>query len=444
MRVAWLRWSRIVLLGTVAAAPTAVSASLPTVLTSRAADESQSSATLVSFECSPPDQVFACDAAGCDGGSPVVVDSAPGCLCFDPDANTLISDGNLLDHPFQTALGVKEQLGFPLEIAGWHWWAIDTTGAGNGGYGFRNYRGTYAYTLRGGPEYQIDKKQSVGAYGYFAMRDGDHYRTYYTTNFWFLEGYGWYRHADLGTLKAGLVFTRFGLDGYGNFIGTAPYFEGYIQDPDYGLSWENTWNVRDDLAVDTFAQFFFHEDGKNGSLRNFDSESVARINERNTAVLRSVGKWTLQDASHLDLGVSFLIGQIDSHQPGFSDDVRTVWGVDMTYTNGPFGLKGEFLQRFGRVVPTHFVSGGPSDRMEAWSSEASFKTGPLTWRGKYSQSFLSNPGGGQDNLSLGWQLDVTANVHFFAEYLWWNVDGNATAGDFTVIEGPQLTIYWHY
>lgn len=363
---------------------------------------------------------------------------------FQTERTSVLPTDNFLDGSVQSILGAKDKLGFPLEIAGWHWWAIDTTGAGNGGYGFRGYRGTYAYTLRGGPEFALDDEQSVGAYGYLALRDGDPYRTFYPTNFWFLDAYGWYRHQDWGTLKAGLVTTRFGLDGYGNFIGTAPYFEGYIQDPDYGLSWEQTWAVRDDFAVDTFAQYFFHEDGKNGSLANFDSESVAFVHERNTFVLRGVGHWTVQDDTRVDVGASFLTGEIDSSRTGFASSTRTVWGVDMSLTRGPLVVRSEFLQRFGRVVPNHFVSGGPSDRMEAWSGEVSYQTGPLTWRGKYSQSFLANPSGWQDNLSLGGQLDVTEHVHLFAEYLWWNVHDNAAAGDFTVIEGPQVTVYWHY
>ena len=408
--------------------------------------ESGPSVSAVSFKRTSPEQVFGCDSGTCDGLAPGQYrDGRQGCcLSFDSEAATVLPEDNLIDRTFQTAFGVKDKFGFPIEIAGWHWWAIDTTGAGNGGYGFRGYQGTYAYTLRGGPEYELDRRQSVGAYAYFLMRDDVPYRQYYTSNSWFFEAYGWYRHEELGTLKGGLIFMKFGLDGYGNFFATSPYFEGYIQDPDYGVSWEKTWNVRDDLAVDTFAQYFFHENGQNGSLRNFDSESVARVNERNTVVLRSVGKLTLGETSSLNLGSSFLVGEIDSSRVGFADDVRTAWGVDMTWTQGPFALMGEFLQRHGRVVPTHFASGGPSDRLESYSIESSYDVGPVTWRGKYSQSFLSNPNGRNEVLSLGGQVDVTPHVTFFAEYVWWNVDGHAVAGDFNVLEGPQLTLYWHY
>ena len=78
-----------------------------------------------------------------------------------------------MDGAFLAVLGAKEKLCFPLEVAGWHWFPIDTTGAGNGGYGFKRIRGTYAWTLRGGPEYEIDSNQTIGAYGYFALRDDD-------------------------------------------------------------------------------------------------------------------------------------------------------------------------------------------------------------------------------------------------------------------------------
>jgi len=399
--------------------------------------------SLISHECLSPDQVFGCDGVACDAAVKAHCDDSCfgwGCL---HDRATLLPEDNCIDSTFKSVLSVKDHLQFPLTVGGWHWWAIDTTGSGRGGYGYRGYRGTYAYTFTGGPEYEIDRKQSVGVFWNFAARDGVPYRRYYTTNFWFLDAYGWYRHEDLGTLKAGLVTTKFGLDGYGTFLGTAPYFEGYIQDPDYGLSWERNWSVNEQLSVDTYAQYYIHDNGQNGSLTNFDSESVAGVSERNTVVLRSVGNWSLAEDTRLNLGTSFLVGEIDSHLPGFADDVRTVWGVDMTLTRGPFVLKSEFLQRFGRVVPSHFVSGGPSDRMEAWSAEADYRTGPINWVSKYSQSFQSNPDGRQEIISVGAQIDITPNIIFFGEYAWWNVDGNS-AGNFNVLEGPQLVIYWHY
>ena len=44
----------------------------------------------------------------------------------------------------------------------------------------------------------------------------------------------------------------------------------------------------------------------------------------------------------------------------------------------------------------------------------------------------------------GGGIKLTPNMNLFAEYTEWTVDGHATLGDFTVLEGPQFTLYWQY
>ncbi|NQV25661.1 MAG: hypothetical protein HQ518_14985 [Rhodopirellula sp.] len=363
---------------------------------------------------------------------------------FDSEAKSVLPADNPVDNLMKTALAPKDWFDFPINVGGWHWWNIDTGGVGNGGYGAANFRGTYAYYVIGQPSVTLEDGSKIGGFVFFAGRDGDPYRTYYSSNFWFLEGYGSYTSDDLGTIKAGLVNKRFGLDGYLGFIGTAPYFDGFIMNADYGISLEKTHDVSDDLTIDTFAQFFFHDGAWNGGLRNHNTESVSRLHERNTVILRAVPKWKLGKESTLAWGVSAMVGSIDSNIPGFISNTRSVWGTDLDYHCGPLNLRGEVLQINGRTVPNRFASGGPSNRITSFTTEAGYTVGPVKYRGVYSASYDANPDGRQNIWSLGTVTQVTPNVRLFTEYTEWTVDGNAFVGHATIIEGVQMVVHWQY
>ena len=38
------------------------------------------------------------------------------------------------------------------------------------------------------------------------------------------------------------------------------------------------------------------------------------------------------------------------------------WAVDGTWTTGPWKLLAEFSQLYGTLTPSHYISGGPSNR----------------------------------------------------------------------------------
>lgn len=363
---------------------------------------------------------------------------------FDSEAKSVLPADNPIDGLMKKALAPKDWLDFPVNVGGWHWWNIDTGGVGNGGYGSAGFRGTYAYYVIGQPSVTLDDGSKIGGFVFFAGRDGDPYRTFYSRNFWFLEGYASYSNDDLGTLKGGLVNNKFGLDGYLGFIGTAPYFDGFIMDADYGISWEKTHEVCDDLSIDTFAQFFFHDGEWNGSLRNHDAESVVGVHEKNTAVLRVVPKWTLDEGSTLAWGVSGMVGNIDSDVAGFSTGTRSVVGTDFDYNKGPLNLRGEILQIHGPTVPNRFASGGPSNRITSMTAEAAYTVGPVKYRSVYSASHDANPDGRQNIWSVGAVTQVTPNVRLFTEYSEWTVDGNDFVGHAKIIEGVQVVVHWQY
>lgn len=382
-----------------------------------------------------------CATEGCD----VECAAENGCgIRLDREASSIFGDDNFIDSTFNAIFGCKNGWDIPVNVGGWHWWHIDTGGVGNGGYGAKGFDGTYAYYTTANPSLQLENGRTLGGFVFFAGRDGDEYRRYYNRRFWFLEGYVSLVDPQLGTFKAGLINTNFGLDYYLGFIGNAPYFDGFIQDPDYGFSWEKTTQPNSSLTIDSSLQFFIRDGEWNGGLTNHDQETVPGINERNTFVARVTPTLQLDEDTTLAWGLSGLVGEIDSRVPGFPGGTRAVWGTHADFVRGPLNLRGEVLQIFGPTVPTRFSSGGPSNRITSYSTEAAYTVGPVKYRTMWTQSHEDNPNGRQSIWGAGVVLQVTPHIRTFVEYADWTVDGHAAVGDVPILQGVSITVHWQY
>jgi hypothetical protein len=366
------------------------------------------------------------------------------------DRDSVLGEENIVDDVFNGAFGWKDELtdddrfSMPVNFGAYHWWLIDTAGIGNGGYGAAGLRGTYAWYTLISPSYELDDDRSIGGYIFFLGRDGDNYRSFYSRKFWFLDGYVSFTDSEFGTLKAGLVRTKFGLENYLGFFGSAPYFDGFIYDSDYGFSWERTTEFSDDVSLETVLQYFIHDGEWNGSLANHDSESVVGLSERNTFVARVAPTFKLSGGGTLTAGMAALAGEIDSDVPGFASGHRAAWGAHFDYEKDRWQLRGQILQLFGKVVPTRFASGGPSNRITSFTTEAGYTVGPITYRGMFTQSHDSNPNGRQTIWSAGAVVKVTPSVNLYLEYSDFTVDGHATSGDFPIIQGVQTVVHWQF
>ena len=171
--------------------------------------------------------------------------------------DTLFDDDNLVDQAFESVLGWKNDLPVPIKVGAWHWYAWDLTGNNAGGYGIPGLRGTYWWEIIADPTIDLDDGTKIGIHSNLRLRDGDNFRSFFDSKFWFYELYAHVSTEELGTLKAGQVWKRFGLDWDGVFFGNTAYFDGFKLDPDYGLSWEKTTQLDDNLSVDTFANSSF-------------------------------------------------------------------------------------------------------------------------------------------------------------------------------------------
>ena len=333
----------------------------------------------------------------------------------------------------------------PITGGAWHWFHQSLIGR-SGGYGIPSIplRNTYFWYLYADPEFTTASENKVGGHVELRLRETDTFRSFIDDQVWTWECYAYIQNDDLGKLKAGQLYHQFGLFWDGVFFGNAPYFDGLKLDADYGLSWEKTTDIHDCLKLDSYLQFFFHEDQSNGSFGGADAESVVNYTEKNAGVARLVPTWTLSDGSQLALGASAEVGQIDSRR-ALPD--QTVWryGFDATYTRGPWKAFAEGSQTFGVRNPVNYVSGGPSDQLTNFLAGVHYTHGAVTYRCSYSNSIYENPHAVQNMVLAGATIALTKHVDFYMEYVNQRVDNAAIASqNQTFFHSIEWVINWHF
>lgn len=331
----------------------------------------------------------------------------------------------------------------PVSGGAWHWFHQSLIGR-PGGYGIPGLRDTYFWYLFVDPQYTLNDETTLGGHMELRLRETDTFRTFVSDQVWTWELYGYLRNDHWGTLKAGQVFNQFGLFWDGVFFGSAAYFDGLKLDADYGLSWEKSTAVGDGLTIDSYLQFFFHEDQANGSFAGADAESLAGYTERNTAVARLAPTWTLDDGAQITLGVSAMAGEIESD---IALDDESVWayGGDLTCAAGPWKAYVEGSQLFGVRHPVNYISGGPSDRLSNFLTGLQFTHGAVTYRCSYSNSIYANPDAVQNLLLAGVTVALTEQVDFYLEWLHMRVDGAELPGrNGFLFNGLEWVVNWRF
>lgn len=372
------------------------------------------------------------------------------CAPADPCAAAADGPDTILGElPFEKRIkGFKERYNIPIGLHAWHWFAEDLSGP-NDGYGIPGLRGTYWWGITADPEADLGGGRKVGGHLEYRLRDGDTFRSFFDSKFWSYEAYGYVSSEEMGTLKAGQVWKRFGLDWDGVFFGNQPYFDGFKLDPDYGLSWEKTTAIDDRLSVDSFVQYYFHEDGVNGSFGGADPESVAGYNEENTGVIRLVPTWTFCDESTLALGASGLVGQVNSDLAGLPDDTLSAWALDATYTTGPWKVFGEVFQSYGLLNPQRYTSLAPNNKLTGMLAGAHYTRGPVVYRCSYSASHDANPATDTHLIVGGATIHITKNIDLYFEYVLQQVNNRELLAGNTdpyaeFFDSLNWIIYWNY
>jgi hypothetical protein len=335
----------------------------------------------------------------------------------------------------------KKDSCFKLGAGAYHWWHYDNP-TGDLTYGYPNGgEGTYFYYLNMDLDCPLRDCffKSLGGHAQIRFRDDTVFRSFFDEQVWFYEGYGYLDTHGWGKLKFGAIWKRFGLDWDDSFWGNVAYYDGFKLDPDYGVSWEKTWNGGKVIEMDTFAQVFLEENEVNGSLAGADPESTAAFDEGTMAVLRAVPKWNLTANTSVALGLSGLFGTVEEQAGG--DHSLTGWAVDLTFKWCDLKVYGELARTDGVQNPRHYVTGGPSDVYTDYLAGVSYTYGPVTGRFTWSHGDYENPDGDQDILLYGVTVKLTKYLSLYVEYVDWKVR-NAAGAETVFEDGWQFVLNW--
>jgi hypothetical protein len=350
----------------------------------------------------------------------------------------------LYDHMQQ----FKKDWCLPVEIGAWNWEHVNTGGPNSTGYGIPpNQEGTYFWYLNLDPKADVNwgPITAIGGHAQLRFREVDKFRAFYSDQFWSYEAYLW-ADTPVGRFKAGQIVQQFGLAGAGDgsFWGTLLYFDGWNLNPDYGVAWENKWKVRDGFRIDQSAQFFFAEDGINGTVVGSQLESVPGAHMHSKAVLRLAPTWELADKSTFVLGLSGLTSEQEHVKADGRNNWVSAWAADATYSRKRWQVFGEVLQSYGVLNPMRYASGGPSERVSDGVLGAQYIWGPVTFRATASVGFDEDPSGYQTLFVPGVTVAMTKNIDFYAEYVRWDVYQAAGNKHSVFEDGIQLVINWRF
>lgn len=343
---------------------------------------------------------------------------------------------------------LKKDSWLAVELGAWDWEHLNSGGPNRTGFGIPpGQAGTYFWYLNLDAKEDVDwgPITAVGAHGQLRFREEGEFRSFYTNRFWSYEAYLW-ADTEFGRFKAGQIVQQFGLPGVGDgsFWGTLLYFDGFNANPDYGFTWDNRWKVRDGFFIDQSAQYFFHDDGINGSVAGAQLESETGAHLIGKAALHLAPTWELSDKSLFVLGFSALTSEQEHVLTDGRDNWVSAWAIDATYAQNHWKVFGEILQSYGVLNATRYVSGGPSQRVSDAVLGAQYVLGPVTFRATASAGWDEDPSGYQTMFVPGVTVALTKNIDFYAEYVRWDVY-QALDRKHTVFEnGVQLAINWRF
>ena len=358
---------------------------------------------------------------------------------------------NAWDRSYSEFQAWKEKTGIPLSIGGHSWFHADRDNFVYGdGYGIPGQRGTYYYYAALDPRWDLSPDSPFAPFEEWGLniqgrfRDtNDKLRPFYSGTSWLYESYAYLKSDEADTVKVGKQVTDFGLAWDNSWWEGVPYFDGYSFDPDYGISWKKDWNISNKLTVTSNFQFYWAEDGINGSINGADAESVPGFNERNTVMVHVTPTWKLSDAMTFAWGFSGLVGELENGDRLGLDESRAAFGTDVTLAKGALSLYGEYIDNHGAVNPTRYVSGGPSDRQNSVRLGANYQPGWLGARINWSRGFDHNPDGDQWIIAPGITAQLAKSLTLYAEYVNWEVTNQSGA---TAIfdDGFELILVWGF
>jgi hypothetical protein len=185
----------------------------------------------------------------------------------------------------------------------------------------------------------IDKSYLDDKFGYhvnFQYMPGK--KGKYPREVWLEEAYG-YLNTPLGKIKAGIVYTPFGLLWEHTFFGSAAYRKGYMADEDYGAVIEKKIVLTERFEITPSFGYFLKSDGLNGATALGTGIEYLKGGEKNTFSGRLVSTLKFNDDSSISLGGSALTGEV--RHPDVNR--QTAYEADLVYCLGPLTLTSEYI-----------------------------------------------------------------------------------------------------
>lgn len=328
-----------------------------------------------------------------------------------------------------------------LSFGAEHWVNVNRA-TGDATYGYPGAEGTYVWWLTADLEVPLSCRagceRSFGLHLDVEWRERTRFAEWYDSRLWLQEGW---LFADVlgGRVRAGALPTAFGLEGDSTWWGTLPYYDGLMQDTDWGVDWTRTFVDRPRFALTGTAQLFLAENHVGGALTGGDAESTDDLDEGPIGIARLAATWT-RGASSLTLGASALVGRL-AGQGGTPDEDLLGLAADATFARGGLSVFGGVYALDGARHPQHYVTGGPTSGLVDVVLGAAWRVGPFTPHVAWSAGWLSDPDGDQQSLVAGVDVALLRKVNLYLEYVRWV---SQAEGDVEVEQedGFQLVLGW--
>lgn len=355
---------------------------------------------------------------------------------------------NWVDSTSDAWMDWKKRNHLPISFGAHHWWNVDRDQFVYGdGYGVPGLRGTYFYYLNFDPKLTIQGDHffnEIGLHIQGRIRDDqDKLRSFYDNNYWTFEAYA-FAKTDLGTFKAGQIVEQFGIAWDNSWWEGVAYFDEYRFNPSWGVTWENIWNVSDTFSIPTNLQYYWTSDRVSGALANASAATTIGLEEHHSFILRAIPTWKLNADTTLAWGMAGLTRSIRD-EAGFGvDDRQIAWETDLTLTWKNFSVWAQYTDSYGVITPARYLSRGPSDRQNSFSTGVNYKLGPLaSIHLNYSKGWDHNPSGEQFLVQPGITFQLTKNIALYTEYVFWDLT-NASGNTVSFADGFQFAVVWSY
>ena len=279
-------------------------------------------------------------------------------------------------------------------------------------------------------------------------------RPFFSGPAWVQEAYGSYTVGDQErslTVKAGKVYSQFGLFWDNSFYGNVQVYDGLKLSPHYGLSLEGQ-RSSGPLTGRAFLQYFLVDGQTNVSLPGRETFSVPGARRRNETIARLEPTLSLGRGGSLTLGVSAEYLQADLPVVGPQHVFRE--GADLTWTRGGLTLWGEVIVQQGQSVTefpiaataatatTPAVPGQASKTVRYGLAGGQYSLGPVTAR------YVASVGNYADQDVTEWLHVPSLGVNFeqhlalLGELVLWR--RQAPGADSLVDRSFNVTLYAHF